>query len=194
MDIRNQEEQKFSEKHCDFIVLFVFLPRLIKGLSMKQMCRMKKSVIFGIVFFAIIPIFALINWLWLPDSWHFPSEGIEKSYWNFLYFSIVSITTLGFGDIYPITTCSRIVVSLESILGVLFIGLFLNSLSSEQAQKVASFEKKRNMRELKLFELNKLLLRKEMLDIRIERYMIAMYNVVTPIKERKVDRKINIDE
>lgn len=46
-----------------------------------------------------------------------------------MYFSTSTITTLGYGDIVPITNLARIFVSIESILGVLFIGLFLNSLS-----------------------------------------------------------------
>jgi len=47
-----------------------------------------------------------------------------------LYFSVVTITTLGFGDIVPVSTNARLLVSLESILGIILIGLFLNSLSN----------------------------------------------------------------
>lgn len=46
-----------------------------------------------------------------------------------MYFSIVTITTLGYGDIVPLSNTARCLVSLESILGIVVIGLFLNSLS-----------------------------------------------------------------
>lgn len=46
-----------------------------------------------------------------------------------IYFSTITITTLGYGDIVPLTNTTRILVSLESFLGVILIGLFLNSLS-----------------------------------------------------------------
>ena len=45
------------------------------------------------------------------------------------YLSAIAITTLGYGEIVPITTMSRIMVSLESILGIILIGLFLNALA-----------------------------------------------------------------
>ena len=45
------------------------------------------------------------------------------------YFSAVTITTLGYGDIVPITRISRTLVTVEAILGVVLVGLFLNSLA-----------------------------------------------------------------
>jgi hypothetical protein len=50
-----------------------------------------------------------------------------------LYLSAVTITTLGFGDVVPMTTASRVLVSCEAILGIVLIGLFLNALSFERA-------------------------------------------------------------
>jgi hypothetical protein len=49
--------------------------------------------------------------------------------WRMLYLSVTVITTLGFGDIVPITTAARLLVSAEAILGVVVIGLFLNALA-----------------------------------------------------------------
>jgi hypothetical protein len=59
----------------------------------------------------------------------FSSSG---SFGRMFYFSAVTITTLGYGDIVPITNIARIVTSIESILGVVLIGLFLNSLTREK--------------------------------------------------------------
>jgi hypothetical protein len=61
----------------------------------------------------------------------FPSS-LSGNYWRMLYLSAVTITTLGYGDIVPITNKSRILISLESILGVVLIGLFLNALAYER--------------------------------------------------------------
>jgi len=58
----------------------------------------------------------------------FPS-CLKHNYLRMLYFSVVTITTLGFGDIVPISTLSRIAVTTEAVLGVVLIGLFLNSLA-----------------------------------------------------------------
>lgn len=46
------------------------------------------------------------------------------SYWDFLYFSTITQTTVGYGDILPNATYVRIIVILQVLIGVLFIGLF----------------------------------------------------------------------
>lgn len=55
--------------------------------------------------------------------------SFSKDFWNMFYLSAITITTLGFGDFVPITKTARLWVSSEAILGVILIGLFLNSLS-----------------------------------------------------------------
>lgn len=48
--------------------------------------------------------------------------------WNFLYFSAVTITTLGYGDILPNSTMVRILVMFETIFGVVITGMFASCL------------------------------------------------------------------
>ncbi len=46
-----------------------------------------------------------------------------------LYLSATTITTLGLGDVTPISGMARLPVGLEALLGIVFIGLFLNNLA-----------------------------------------------------------------
>jgi hypothetical protein len=46
-----------------------------------------------------------------------------------IYFSASTVTTLGIGDIQPVSPLARLLVTLEAIFGVVFIGLFLNALA-----------------------------------------------------------------
>jgi hypothetical protein len=46
-----------------------------------------------------------------------------------LYLSATTITTLGLGDITPVSTTARILIGLEAVLGLVTIGLFLNALA-----------------------------------------------------------------
>jgi Ion channel len=57
----------------------------------------------------------------------FPSK-VSGSYARMFYFSAVTITTLGYGDIVPITNTARLLVATEAIAGVVLVGLFLNAL------------------------------------------------------------------
>lgn len=51
---------------------------------------------------------------------HFFQQG-EATGVKYLYFSFVVITTLGFGDLTPRTDFGRVIVSLEALLGQLFL-------------------------------------------------------------------------
>ena len=68
----------------------------------------------------VILIYAIIYSV-IPDSLNKPLSFIES-----LYFSIVTITTLGYGDILPKTKTSMMIVSSEALTGVLLIGLFIS--------------------------------------------------------------------
>jgi hypothetical protein len=56
-------------------------------------------------------------------------EGFSSEYPRMVYLSVVIITTLGLGDIVPISPESRFLVGFEAVTGVLTVGLFLNSLA-----------------------------------------------------------------
>lgn len=77
----------------------------------------------GTVYLAFIPLFALVYFL-NPEFWGEPLTLIQS-----LYFSTVTITTLGYGDIAPKTETARILTSTEAIFGIVTIGLFLNAVA-----------------------------------------------------------------
>lgn len=60
----------------------------------------------------------------------------QNSFVRMTYFSAVTISTLGYGDIVPVTSRARLLVTVEVILGPLLFGLFLNSLVKEGAERI----------------------------------------------------------
>jgi len=54
-----------------------------------------------------------------------------------LYFSVVTITTLGYGDLSPITDIGKAIAALEALLGVILMGIFLLSVSNQLIEKEA---------------------------------------------------------
>jgi hypothetical protein len=64
----------------------------------------------------------------------FPTNA-SGGFIRMLYFSAITITTIGYGDIYPISTVARLLVASEAILGVVLVGLFLNAVVQERRTK-----------------------------------------------------------
>jgi hypothetical protein len=48
------------------------------------------------------------------------------SYWDFVYFSTITQTTVGYGDILPNSTVVRMVVCVQVLLGLLLLGIAIN--------------------------------------------------------------------
>jgi len=83
---------------------------------------------FGMVFF-----FALIYILLIPHAFELPPHGPKEV--SFLYFSFVTFTTLGFGDITPIQWYAQIIVTLEVILGYGMLGGLISILANKLARR-----------------------------------------------------------
>lgn len=54
-------------------------------------------------------------------------DNIEFTIVNSIYFTCVTITTLGYGDITPYTDVGKILVALQALLGFIVLSLFMAS-------------------------------------------------------------------
>jgi voltage-gated potassium channel Kch len=64
-------------------------------------------------------------------------HGAAVTRLDFLYFSLTSLTTLGYGDVLPITGPARIFSVLESVFGVLYLAVFISTLVAIQGKRQA---------------------------------------------------------
>jgi hypothetical protein len=62
------------------------------------------------------------------------SLPISQSLPRMAYLSVVVITTLGLGDIVPITDLARLLVGLEAVTGIFIAGLFVNAVTTQSRQ------------------------------------------------------------
>jgi voltage-gated potassium channel Kch len=78
-----------------------------------------------------------LNWsllyLFLAQTIPGAFNGLEQLVWydNFAdaaYYSFVTLTTLGYGDISPVTPVARFLVYMEAIVGVFYMAILVASL------------------------------------------------------------------
>ncbi|MGM0947110.1 MAG: potassium channel family protein [Bacteroidota bacterium] len=58
-------------------------------------------------------------------------EGIDDDYANYIYFSLVSLTTVGFGDLFPVNVMSKMLSTFLSTIGILYPAVVIAKLVSE---------------------------------------------------------------
>jgi voltage-gated potassium channel Kch len=93
-------------------------------------------LLLGIMFSLIVAVIMFYN----PDAFKFPEDMsvVDKNNFNnYLYFSLVTMSTLGYGDIVPKLPYSRTLATFISIGGQLYIAIII-------AMLVGKFASKRN--------------------------------------------------
>ena len=89
-----------------------------------------------------IVVFMLIGNLWavifqflygyIPDSFQFPVSDAEHGPdpATFLYFSYTTLTTTGYGEIFPVHALTRTLANIEQLVGVLYPAVLIGRLVS----------------------------------------------------------------
>ena len=110
----------------------------------KDVFREQKRPLLTVGFLAVayIMISALVIFNVEPDSF--------GTFFDAVYWATVSLTTMGYGDIYPVTTVGRVVTMVSSIFGIAIIALpsgiitagFMDSLNRENQRDSAAEEER----------------------------------------------------
>lgn len=99
-----------------------------------------------------ISVYMLIGLIWASLYFfltlidHQAFEGLTKSnasdlnvleiaFLDFLYYSYVTLSTLGYGDITPMSSAARALASLEAICGVMYVAVLIASLVGSYGRK-----------------------------------------------------------
>lgn len=145
------------------------------------------------LYVCITPIFALIYW-GLPDDQFRIPEGASSDYGAWLYYSIVTITTLGFGDYTPAHPGAQAVTAVEVMCGLIFLGLFLNAVGSMKSEidVESEIEKQKALHDAQ--EKEKLMKSIPMVIDSLNVFLAYCYAVTTlPEKRNSEDARYNPD-
>ena len=98
-------------------------------------------VAYLLIAFAFAEIYVFLQ-MWAPESFRFPAP-IESGTApdlasSMLYFSFVTIATLGYGDILPHTEAVRMVAVVEAVVGQFYVAVIVALLVSRFVAPAAS--------------------------------------------------------
>ncbi|MCI5130646.1 MAG: two pore domain potassium channel family protein [Candidatus Electrothrix sp. EH2] len=87
------------------------------------------------ILYILLILACALAYCFLPGIFSKPMGGLDS-----FYFSVVTITTLGYGDFLPISGLGKFIAASEAFLGVVLLGVFFLTVSHEL---VNSHERKR---------------------------------------------------
>lgn len=94
------------------------------------------NIIGSICIFLLLGLIWAILYLLLIEFTEMPFSGVvANTQWQenllaLIYFSFVTLTTLGFGDLLPLSPLARFLVYIEAIVGVFYMAIVVSSLVS----------------------------------------------------------------
>jgi hypothetical protein len=115
------------------ISLFTYLGE--KGTITKDRIYASVSLYFllGLTWFAL---YSMIN---VAQPGSFTQSGVlitDETHWStMLYFSLTTLTTLGYGDIVAVKPTARMIATLEAVAGVLYIAITVARLVAAQSPR-----------------------------------------------------------
>lgn len=144
------------------------------------------------LYLCLVPLFAFFYWLLPPGQFRIPDAG-GINYGDWVYYSIVTLTTLGFGDYTPCAAGSQWITAIEVLCGLVTIGFFLNAVGSMKSEiDVESEIEKQRLAHVAL-ETDKLKKNTSILIFKLNQFLSYCYAVTTPVSQRKDRMQFNED-
>lgn len=184
---------------------FCTCQQLLKGLQMKIINKISdklrhffhlvsnvRPIVWIALYVALVPIFGFIYWL-LPDGQFRVPDGGTTGYGSWVYYSIVTLTTLGFGDYTPCGAGSQAVTAIEVLSGLLVIGFFLNAVGAMRSEIDVESEIEKQRRVHAQTHLEKLQKNIPALMHTLNRFLAYCYAVTTPRAKRGTQHSYNED-
>lgn len=125
--------------------LFKFFRYTDKFHVLGKVIRKEKSVLLAVLGIAVFYVFltALIMFNAEPHVNPYTGAPTFKSFFDALYWSTVTLTTVGYGDLTPVTNIGRFVSMLSSLFGVAVIALPSGVITASYLEELRNLKNKK---------------------------------------------------
>jgi len=120
MQLKNSLNKVFEKIKAIFELIGVFVEWLLADVTCKYGTDWKRPIYLwlGVVFFCAVLF-------WIGNGIVRVDESAASSFLESLYFSIVTITTLGYGDYRPKPGCFQFLAGFEAAFGMFMWAIFI---------------------------------------------------------------------
>jgi len=120
MQLKNSLNKVFEKIKAIFELIGVFVEWLLADVTCKYGTNWKRPIYLwlGVVFFCAVLF-------WIGNGIVRVDESAASSFLESLYFSIVTITTLGYGDYRPKPGCFQFLAGFEAAFGMFMWAIFI---------------------------------------------------------------------
>jgi hypothetical protein len=120
----------------DLVAIACFLALAI-GVTVRNVVLMPGAVTLNRLVGALC-LYLLLGALWTvfftfveiadPSAFNYASQTVGEPLEHFMYYSFVTLTTLGYGDVTPVHPVARTLAYLEAVVGQLYVAVLVASL------------------------------------------------------------------
>ncbi len=120
--------------HMFFMLCFFIMALWLAGQQVIFSGKVTPNSIVGsICIYLLLGIIWAIFYLMLLEISPESFSGIKNTLWlerfpQIVYFSFITLTTLGYGDLLPISPIAKFLAYMEAIVGVFYMAIFVSSL------------------------------------------------------------------
>lgn len=113
--------------------------------------KKERHVLFGVLLLAIFYIFLTALVMFNAEPHINPQTGEETfhSFFDALYWATVTLTTVGYGDLTPVTDVGRIVSMVSSLFGVAIIALPSGVITASYLEELRDYKSKKERSDIK---------------------------------------------
>ena len=108
--------------------------------SIGDVVRAKKRELFGSLFFVFLMM--MVSSLVIYAAEHAAQPEVFRNAFSGLWWAVATLTTVGYGDIYPVTVIGRIFGAVIALLGIGMVGIPAGIIASGLMEKLSRDEKK----------------------------------------------------
>lgn len=114
-----------------------------------RVLKKERQVLLSVLLFALLYIFVTALVMFNAEPHVNPNTGAEtfSSFFDALYWATVTLTTVGYGDLCPVTDIGRVVSMLSSLFGVAIIALPSGVITASYLEELRLYSDKNNREE-----------------------------------------------